>query len=188
MLVRRLANSLCVVVLALAASSCATNPWSVNACDIEKRVEISGAEFESSIKYLGPPVRSAGWRSSIDDIHFARLYAERSRRTNNVNYFVKIEIKYAKGWRYYRRAIFADSSKTAVDTQWFAEDSCSGEGCLKVYALQVPVTFERLISEPQLRFKLESITGESNVFTIPRHHIEGFIQATGGVVDNSCAR
>lgn len=186
MLVGRLASKMAFVFVLSTVSGCGTTLLNYSACDIQQLVEVSGNEFESTVKYLGPVILSEGERSAKQDVQSLRLYAERAKRTGRIKYYVLTDVRYPKGFRYYRKASFDDSTQVSVKTKWFAENPCSGRHCLKNYSAQLPVSLNRMLNSQELKFRLESVTGQNNVFTVPRNHMEGFIQATSTNGPDQC--
>lgn len=176
--VRQLARVLFIATTMLVVTGCASGLFRFSPNHIARQVEIKGQYFDKAIKYTGPTIYSRGKRSVAEDIHLVRLYAERSKASGEVKYFVLADVLYPSGFRFYQRATFGDSSSTPVKTLWFAENPCTGKRCNKIYSVRFPVELPWLLNQPKLDFRLESFTGKTNVFSIPRNHIEGFVIAT----------
>lgn len=176
--VRQLTRVLLIATTMLVVSGCASGLFHFSPNHIARQVEIKGQYFDKVIKYTGPTVYSRGKRSVPEDIHLARLYAERSKASGEVRYFVLADVLYPSGLRFYQRATFGDSSSAPVKTLWFAENPCTGKRCNKIYSVRFPVELPWLLNQPKLDFRLESFTGKMNAFSIPRNHIEGFVIAT----------
>lgn len=177
MSVRQQIRTLLIASVMLLATGCAFNVSKYSPDEISRLVEMEGVKFDKTIRYTGLTIESKGERSSVEDIHLTRLYAERSKTTGKVNFYVQADVLNPSGMRYYRQARFNDSSSVRVKTLWFAQNPCTGRNCYKRYFMRFPVDLTRLLKKPKLEFRLESLTGKTNVFTIPRNHIEGFVIA-----------
>lgn len=170
-----LTAKIALVALVFTMTGCALSPK-----HIARQVQITGDKYDSHIKYTGPKISAKGKRSYPSDLQLVFLYAERSRKTNEVSYFVRADVLYPSGWRFYRKVSFADSSQRDIDTLWSAKNPCGKPKCLKIYSARFPVTLDRLFNRPELEFRLETITGKTNEFSIPRRYIEGFVLAVKG--------
>ncbi len=171
----RLVN-FCSMLIVL--GGCSGGLFPLTPAQIEQKVEVTGLSFDKKVKYTGPTIHSRGKRSSIEDIQLTRLYAERSKVSDEIEYFVLADIMYPRGVRYYRRARFEDSSWVHLKKIKNAKEQCVTKNCYKTYSVRFPVKLSRLVGHSRLDFRLESFTGLENVFSIPRKHIEGFILAT----------
>ena len=137
--VRPLIRILSIAATMLVVSGCASGLFKFSPNYIARQVEIKGLQFDQAIKYTGPTIQSRGASSFPEDIQLARLYAERSKATNEVSYYVLADVLYPSGLRYYQRATFGDSSSTPVKTLWFADNPCIGQRCNKSYSVRFPV-------------------------------------------------
>lgn len=177
MSVKQLTSRLLTLSFILLLMGCAT-PCDYSLSKIENSVKVTGQYFDKNIKFTGLTIESRGGRSSPQDVHLTRLYAEKSKKTGEVKYYVLADVLYPSGLRYYRRAIFADASSARLDTLWFADNPCEGSGCYNKYSVRFPVDLSRMLVQPQLDFRLETLTGKQNTFSICRPLVEGFILAT----------
>ena len=176
--VRLLIRVITLAALIIVVSGCASGLFQYSPNYIARQVEITGQQFDRAIQYTGPTIHSRGFRSFPEDIHLVRLYAERSKHSGELSYFVSADVLYDSGLRFYRKARFDDSSSVVVKTLWFADKTCIDKPCKKTYSVRFPVELSRLLNRPELNFRLETLSGKTNAFSIPRNHIEGFVIAT----------
>lgn len=146
--------------------------------DVASRVEVKDSEFDSQIRFVGPPIRK-GWNEQTT----VRLRGWIDKSTKISSHQIYTRVWYnLSDWRFYRSASFKGGER--VDLVEIDRDvNCSGGGgivtCSYAEIIGVPISLDDLkgAQDTGLIVRLNARSGHETFIEIPAPYVKGYLAA-----------